>query len=240
MIILPAIDIKDGNCVRLYKGDFDTVEKVAESPFETARQFEEAGATYLHMVDLDGAKDGKLVNRALFCELAKKTSLKIELGGGIRSMEAVTDYLENGIDRIILGSAAVKDPVFVKEAVKAYGDRIVVGIDAKNGMVATEGWLDTSDVDYLTLAKAMEDIGVRHIVYTDIAKDGTLTGPNLEQLKAINDAVRCNIVASGGIHTIADIHALKEIDVWGVICGKSLYKGTLDLCEALSVAKGGC
>lgn len=237
MIILPAIDIKDGNCVRLLKGDFGTVEKVAESPFETAAAFEAAGAEYLHMVDLDGAKDAKMVNRDLFVELARRTKLKIELGGGIRTMEAVSYYAEHGIERIILGSVAVKNPVFVQEAVRAYGDRIVVGIDAKDGMVATEGWLDTSDVHYLELAKAMEAVGVCHIVFTDIAKDGTLSGPNLEQLQKINDVVSCNIVASGGIHTIEDIKALKQIGVWGTICGKSLYKGTLDLKEAIQVAQ---
>lgn len=237
MIILPAIDIKDGNCVRLFKGDFGTVEKVAESPFETAAAFEAAGAEYLHMVDLDGAKDAKMVNRDLFVELARQTTLKIELGGGIRTMEAVSYYAEHGIERIILGSVAVKNPAFVREAVRAYGDRIVVGIDAKDGMVATEGWLDTSDVHYLELAKAMEAVGVGHIVFTDIAKDGTLSGPNLEQLRQINDAVSCNIVASGGIHTIEDIKALKQIGVWGTICGKSLYKGTLNLKEAIQVAQ---
>lgn len=236
MIILPAIDIKDGNCVRLFKGDFNTVEKVAENPFDTAASFEDAGADYLHMVDLDGAKDAKMVNRDLFVALAKQTKLKIELGGGIRTMDAVSYYIENGIDRIILGSVAVKDPAFVKQAVKEYGDRIVVGIDAKNGMVATEGWLDTSDVHYIDLARAMEDVGVKHIVFTDIAKDGTLSGPNLTQLDLINKAVDCNIVASGGIHVIDDIKALKEIGVWGTICGKSLYKGTLDLKQAIEVA----
>ncbi len=238
MIILPAIDIKDGNCVRLLKGDFGTVEKVAENPFDTAKGFELAGATYLHMVDLDGAKDAKPINRDLFVELAKTTSLKIELGGGIRDMQTIGYYIENGIDRIILGSVAVKNPALVKEAVAQYGERIVVGIDAMNGKVATEGWLDTSEVDYIELAKAMESVGVRHIVFTDISRDGTLAGPNLEQMSAINSAVSCNIVASGGIHNIGDISDLKAIDVWGAICGKSLYKGTLDLAEALKVAKG--
>ena len=238
MIILPAIDIKDGRCVRLFQGDFATAEQVAESPFDTARSFEEAGAEYLHMVDLDGAKDAKMVNRDLFCALAKETKLKIELGGGIRTLNAVEYYLSRGISRVILGSVAVKNPDFVKEAVREYGDRIAVGIDAKNGMVATEGWLDTSDVDYLTLAKEMEKAGVKYIIYTDISKDGTLSGPNLEQLDAINRAVSCNIIASGGISNLGDIKALKELSMYGVICGKSLYQGTLSLKEAVLAGKG--
>jgi phosphoribosylformimino-5-aminoimidazole carboxamide ribotide isomerase len=237
MIILPAIDIKDGNCVRLLKGDFGTVEKVAENPFDTASRFEKAGASYLHMVDLDGAKDAKMVNRDLFVELAKQTSLKIELGGGIRTMDAIEYYLSHGIERVILGSVAVKNPEFVEEAIKEYRERISVGIDAKDGLVATEGWLDTSNVSYLDLAQEMEKVGVKNIIFTDISKDGTLSGPNLEQLHAINQAVSCDITASGGIHNIDDIKALKKLGVWGIICGKSLYKGTLDLAEALKVAK---
>ena len=236
MIILPAIDIKDGNCVRLLKGDFDTVEKVAEDPFVTAENFLKAGAAYLHMVDLDGAKDAKMVNRDLFVKLAENTSLKIELGGGIRTMEAVDYYLSHGISRVILGSVAVKNPEFVKTAVREYGDRIAVGIDAKDGMVATEGWLSTSSVNYLELAKAMEQAGVKYIIFTDISKDGTLTGPNLEQLKAIHEAVSCNIIASGGISNLKDIYAVKDLGIYGTICGKSIYKGTLDLAEAIAAA----
>lgn len=236
MIIFPAIDIKDGTCVRLKKGAFDTVEKVAEDPFATADSFRKAGAAHLHMVDLDGAKDAKLANRDLFVELAKSSPLKIELGGGIRSLEAVEYYLSHGIDRVILGSAAVKNPAFVRDAVREYGDRIIVGIDAKNGMVATEGWVSTSEVDYLTLAREMERAGVQHLVFTDIARDGMLTGPNLEQLDAINRAVSCTVTASGGISGIEDIRALKRLGLWGAICGKSLYQGTLDLSEAIQVA----
>lgn len=233
MIILPAIDIKDGTCVRLLRGDFATVEQVAADPLETAKDFEAAGAEWLHMVDLDGAKDALPRNREIFLTAAAKTSLKVEVGGGIRRMETVEDYLSHGIARVILGSAAVKDPGFVKEAVQAYGNQIAVGIDAKNGKVAAEGWLDDSDADYLELAKAMEQIGVKTIIFTDISKDGTLSGPNLEQLGAIDRAVSCDIIASGGICDIDDIKALKVLGVAGAICGKSLYQGTLDLKEAL-------
>ena len=239
MIILPAIDIKNGKCVRLLKGDFNTVEQVAQDPFETARDFYNIGAKYLHMVDLDGAKDAKLVNKDLFVELAKTSKLKIELGGGIRELNSVEYYLSNGIDKVILGSVAVKNPDFVKEAVNEYKDKIIVGIDAKNEMVATEGWLSTSNVHYLDLTKAMEKMGVKNIIFTDISKDGTLSGANFEQLDAINKAVSCNITASGGIKDINDIRVLKKLNMYGVICGKSIYKGTLSLKEALEVGKEG-
>ena len=237
LTILPAIDIKDGSCVRLLQGDFATAEKVAEDPLMTARGFEASGAEWLHMVDLDGAKDAAPRNRDIFVNVAKSTGLKVEVGGGIRSMDTVDYYLSNGIERVILGSAAVKAPAFVKEAVNKYGERIAVGIDAKNGRVAAEGWLDDSDVDYIALAKEMEKIGVRYLIFTDISKDGTLAGPNLEQLNAINDAVSCDIIASGGICGIEDIRALKQLGVYGAICGKSLYKGTLDLAEAIRLGQ---
>ena len=237
MIILPAIDIKDGSCVRLYKGEFSTVHKVAENPLETARKFEADGAEWLHMVDLDGAKDAKPQNTEIFCEIARETSLKVEVGGGIRSLETVETYLSRGISRVILGSAAVRNPELVKAAVKEYGDKIAVGLDAKNGMAAVEGWLDTSAAHYLDLAKAMEQIGVSTIIYTDISKDGTLTGPNLQELDAINLAVSCNIVASGGISNLDDITALRKLGLYGAICGKSLYQGTLDLKEAIREAE---
>ncbi len=237
LTILPAIDIKDGNCVRLLKGDFATVEKVAEDPLETAKRFEESGAEWLHMVDLDGAKDALPRNRDIFLKVVAQTSLKVEVGGGIRNMDTVDYYLQNGIERVILGSAAVKDPAFVKAAVEKYGARIAVGIDAKNGMVAAEGWLDTSEVNYLELAREMEKIGVEYLIFTDISKDGTLAGPNLDQLEALQEAVSCKLIASGGICDIGDIKAVKTLGVYGAICGKSLYKGTLDLSEAIAVGQ---
>lgn len=237
LTILPAIDIKDGTCVRLLKGDFATAEKVAEDPLETARRFEESGAEWLHMVDLDGAKDALPRNRDIFVQVAAGTSLKVEVGGGIRTMETVDYYLQNGIERVILGSAAVKDPAFVKAAVQKYGSRIAVGIDAKNGLVAAEGWLDTSEVYYLDLAREMEKIGVQYLIFTDISKDGTLSGPNLAQLRALSESVSCKLIASGGICDIGDIRAVKELGVYGAICGKSLYQGTLDLREAIAAGQ---
>lgn len=238
MIILPAIDIKDGQCVRLTKGDFATVEKVAEDPLETALAFQKAGAEWIHMVDLDGAKEGSLKNSQVFIQAAQNTGLKVELGGGIRKIESIDYYLEQGIARVIIGSAAISKPEMVKEAVMKYGDKIAVGIDARNGMVSADGWLTDSDVTYLELAKRMEAIGVECIIFTDISKDGTLSGPNLEQLERINEAVSCNIIASGGIHTIKDIIDLKEMGIYGAICGKSIYKGTLSLEEAITYSKG--
>jgi len=233
MIILPAIDIKNGQCVRLTKGDFSTVEKVAEDPLITAVNFQQDGAEWLHMVDLDGAKEGSRINSEIFLNVAKNTGLRIELGGGIRNMESIDYYMEQGISRVIIGSAAISDPELVESAVKKYGDKIAVGIDARNGMVSGDGWLTDSDITYLDLAKRMEAIGVKCIIFTDISKDGTLSGPNLDQLFQINDAVSCDIVASGGIHTMKDIIALKEMGLYGAICGKSIYKGTLSLKEAI-------
>ena len=204
--------------------------------FKPPGSLKRRGPKWLHMVDLDGAKDAARVNREIFLSVAAGTGLKVEVGGGIRDMAAVEDYLSHGIERVILGSAAVKNPAFVKEAVKAYSSHIVVGIDAKDERVACEGWLDVGEVHYLDLARAMEQIGVQTIVYTDISKDGTLSGPNLSQLCAINRAVSCDIVASGGIRELADIRALRENGLYGAICGKSLYKGTLSLRGALAEA----
>lgn len=237
MVILPAIDIKDGNCVRLFKGDYNTVQKVADSYMDTARSFEKAGAEWVHMVDLDGAKDASQQNKNIFIDVAKNTKLKVEVGGGIRSLETVEMYLSQGISRVIIGSAAVKNPEFVKQAVKEYGDRIAVGIDAKNGYVATEGWLETSDVLFTVLAREMSRIGVKYIIFTDISKDGTLSGVNAEQLEQINTSCSAEIIASGGVHTIEDIKICKRLKLYGTICGKSIYSGSLDLAEAIQLSK---
>ncbi len=240
MIILPAIDIKDGNCVRLFKGDFSTVEKVADNYLETALSFEKAGAEWIHMVDLDGAKEGRPVNTKIYTDVAAKTNLKVEIGGGIRSLETIEEYLNMGISRVIIGSAALKNPALVKEAVEKFGsEKIAVGIDAVNGMVAAEGWLEASDVNYIDLANKMIEAGVRYFIFTDISKDGTLSGVNKEQLKSLADATegKCNIIASGGVHTMDDIIACKEMGLYGTICGKSIYKGTLNLKEAVEYSE---
>ena len=237
MIIFPAIDIIDGKPVRLFEGDYSTAEQVADDALQTALGFVDAGAEWIHMVDLDGSVQKKRVNHKVFIDVANQTSLKVELGGGIRTMGDIDYYANNGISRVILGSVALKNPDLVREAVKEFGDLIAVGIDAKNGFVATEGWTEGSDTFYIDLARQMEDMGVKTIIYTDISKDGTLMGPNIEQLTALNEAVSCDITASGGVTNIDDIIALKDKGLYGAICGKSIYKGTLDLKQAVEVCK---
>lgn len=239
MIILPAIDIINGNCVRLHQGDYATAEKVADNFMDTAKSFEQAGAKWIHMVDLDGAKAGCPVNTEIYRAVAQQTELKVEVGGGIRTIETIEAYLNLGVTRVILGSAALKNPALVKEAVAKFGsEHIAVGIDAKNGMVATEGWLETSDVYYVDLAKQMIAVGVKYFIVTDIAKDGTLSGVNIDQLAELYQATKgeCCIIASGGVHTIEDIRKCKELGLYGTICGKSIYKGTLNLEDAIALA----
>lgn len=237
MKIFPAIDIIGGKPVRLYKGDFSTAQQVASDAFETAISFEKAGSEWIHMVDLDGSLKKKPINSDTFITVAKQTSLKVELGGGIRTMNDIDFYVDNGISRIVLGSVALKNPQLVAEAVKEFGDIIAVGIDSKNGFVATEGWVEKSDVYFTELAKRMEAVGVKTIIFTDISKDGTLAGPNIEQLVEINNAVSCDITASGGVTNIQDILALRDKKLYGAICGKSIYEGTLDLREAVEVCR---
>lgn len=238
MIIFPAIDLKDGSCVRLVQGDYATAHKVAENPLETAKGFYQNGARWIHMVDLDGAKAGQPVNSRIILDVVRDSHLRVEVGGGIRTMENVAYYLESGVCRVILGSAALRDPEFVKEAVRRYGDQIAVGIDAKDGMVAVEGWTETSAVDYLEMAKSMEKIGVKYLIYTDISKDGTLAGPNLVQLDRLNSHVSCKVTASGGVGNLKDIINLQALNVYGAICGKALYTGDLDLSAAVQISGG--
>ena len=237
MLIFPAIDIIDGKPVRLYKGDFATAQQVADDVITTAHSFVDAGATWIHMVDLDGSLKKERVNHRAIVDVANQTSLKVEIGGGIRKMEDIDFYANNGISRVILGSVALKNPALVKEAVKEFGSLIAVGIDAKNGFVATEGWTEGSDTHFIDLAKQMESIGVDTIIYTDISKDGTLSGPNVEHLVELKNAVSCNITASGGVTNINDIITLRDNGLYGAICGKSIYQGTLDLVKAIEVCR---
>lgn len=240
MIILPAIDIKGGTCVRLYQGDLTTAHKVADSALDTAKKFEALGCRWLHMVDLDGALQGMALNSGIFLEIAKRTNLRVELGGGIRTADQIRHYLNRGIRRVVLGSIAIEDPNFVRRAVANFGpESVAVGIDAKDGYICGDAWTSTSDIHYIEMAEKMADMGVRTFIYTDISRDGTLTGPDLEGLEALRKALsEAEIIASGGVRTAADIRAIKDLAIDGVICGKAIYEGTLDLSEALEIVRG--
>lgn len=233
MQILPAIDIKEGQAVRLFKGDFNQKTVVNPDVIGQSKIFAQAGIDFIHVVDLDGALDGRATNRDLIAKLKKESGLGVEVGGGTRTLEQIEDYLAVGIDRVIIGSMAVKNPDFVKAALEKFGsDKIVVGIDAKNGMVATEGWLETSNVDYISLAKAMEKIGVTLFVYTDVDRDGTLTGPNFEHYeRLVAELTTAKVIASGGIAEQSDLVKLQEIGVAGTIVGKAYYNGNISLEE---------
>lgn len=237
MLIFPAIDLKDGRAVRLRRGDFSTVHQVADDPLETARTFYAAGARYLHMVDLDGARDGIRKNSAIV-RAAASAGLRIELGGGIRSSADLEAVFALGVWRAVIGSAAVSRPDFVREALAAWGpERIAVGVDAKDGLVRTAGWEENAGVDYLAFARQMEDLGVRHIIFTDIDTDGVLAGPAFDRLEALQKTVSCAITASGGVSSNADLRALRDRGLYAAIVGKAWYAGAVDLAQA--VEEGG-
>lgn len=238
MLIFPAIDIKAGECVRLRKGAFSTAMKVSADPLETARSFRAAGATWLHTVDLDAALSGKPENSVIFLALARESGLQVQLGGGIRTLDDAETYLSQGIARVVFGSAALNDPFTVAAAVHEFGpERVAVGIDAKAGKVAADGWTRVSAIDYIDLARVMEKLGVRYIIFTDIDRDGMLEGPCLERLKKLKKSVSCRIIASGGVSSLGDITALRDAGMYGAICGKSLYSGSLSLREAVREAE---
>lgn len=240
MIIYPAIDIKDGKCVRLRQGSFKEVTVYFENPLDAARKWKDAGAKYLHVVDLDGARSGSPKNLDIVSGIVKQLDLKVQLGGGIRTLQSIETVLGMGVSRVILGTAAVKDPELVEEAVERFGECIVVGIDARNGRVATDGWEDASGYSAIELAGQMERIGVKTVIYTDIEKDGMLEGPNFEAIRSMKEATGLEVIASGGVAGIHDIVRLKETGADGVIAGKALYTGALDLAEALeAVGKEG-
>src|SRR5690625_5578724 len=228
MIIFPAIDILDGKCVRLIQGDYNKERVYSESPVEVAKSWEKQGASYIHIVDLNGAKTGESVNKPIIEEIAKSVTIPIQVGGGIRSIDVIEQYVEIGVARVIIGTAAISNPAFLLEAVEKFQDKIAVSIDARNGYVATDGWTDTSEVKALDLVKKLEKIGVQTIVYTDIAKDGMLQGPNLEEQQTINEATAMNVIASGGVTTKEDVENLQALNMYGTIIGKALYDGKLD------------
>lgn len=233
MTIYPAIDIKDGKCVRLYKGDYDKVTVYNESPLEVAMEFEKLGAEFIHVVDLDGARDGESINKKIIFEIANKLNIPVQTGGGIRSLETIREYISNGINRVILGTAAINDTEFLINAINEFKEKIVIGIDAKDGYVAYSGWEKLSSKKAVDFAKEVERLGGKTIIYTDIATDGTLKGPSLKSTKELIDAVSVDIIASGGVSSLEDIKNLKEIKPEGVIVGKAIYEGRVNLKEAL-------
>ncbi len=242
MIIFPAIDIRGGKCVRLLKGDFNQETVFSDRPEIMAKKWEDEGGEYLHLVDLDGALAGKSQNLDTVEMILKTVDIPVELGGGIRTMENIETALDMGVSRVILGSVAVKNPQLVKDACKKYGsERIVVGIDAKDGIVAVDGWGVSGNVEAKELARKMAQGGVKHIIYTDISRDGTLTGVNVQATAEIARYSGVKVVASGGVSSIEDIKLLKQYEkdgIEGVIVGKSIYTGSLSLPEALKIAKG--
>lgn len=237
MILLPAIDIINGKAVRLYQGDYSKEERIDKSVLDIAMEFEKLGADYIHIVDLDGAKSGQPKNHKLIKNLVKNLKTSIEIGGGIRNIKTIGDLLESGVSRVILGSVAISNKDLLKDALKNYGEKIAVGVDCKNGFVSTEGWIRDSKINYLDFCKELEVMGVKNIIFTDISKDGTLKGPNLDMLKKLKEKVSISITASGGIKDLEDIKALKDLNLYGAITGKAIYSNTLDLREAIRILK---
>lgn len=237
MIIYPAVDIKDGKCVRLVQGEFDKVTVYSDDPVQMALKWESLGAEYLHVVDLDGARTGEAQNISITSEIAAKLGIPVQLGGGIRSIETIEKLISNGIQRVILGTSAVKNPDLVKQAIEIFKENIVIGIDAKDGMVAIDGWAKTSEFTAIGFANKMVKLGAKTIIYTDISRDGMLKGPNLTAMKEMANSVDAEIIASGGVSSLQDIKALKETGVSGVIVGKALYTGDVDLKEAIKIVK---
>ena len=237
MIIFPAIDLYEGKAVRLYKGDYAQMTVYSHDPLAIARDFENQGAQYVHLVDLEGAKDGTTPNLELVKKIARETALFTEIGGGIREMKTVDAYLQNGVDRVILGTAAVTNETFLQEAVRAYGDRIAVGVDVKDGLVAIKGWRESSTYSCFDFCQKMVDLGVKYLICTDISKDGAMQGTNRELYRELCEKFPVNITASGGVSTLEDIRALSRMKLYGAIVGKAYYSGAITLADALEAAR---
>lgn len=232
--IYPAIDMRGGKCVRLLQGDYEKETVYGDSPFTMAKKFADEGAAWIHMVDLDGARDGQRVNDQFVMEAAQKLDVKVQIGGGIRTEEDILHYLENGVNRVIIGSIAISNPQFAIEMVQKYGNNIAIGIDAKNGYVATHGWLHTSEIKAVELGKRFADAGAETFIFTDIATDGMLSGPNLMAVTEMATVTGKEVIASGGVSQLEDLRALKELgNISGAIVGKALYEGKFSLAEAL-------
>lgn len=238
MKIFPAIDLFGGQAVRLYQGDYDQMTVYDPEPLNTVRRFEEAGASCLHLVDLEGAKSGETTNLSTIETIARETKLFMEVGGGIRSMETIQRYLDAGASRVILGTAAVTDPDFTALAVQTYGEKIAVGADLKNGKIAIKGWLETAQESWDVFLGRMEELGVRTVICTDISKDGVLEGTNHKLYAALSARYDMDIIASGGVSSLEDVKALRKAGAAGAIIGKALYTGAIDLAEAVSVGEG--
>jgi len=237
MIIYPAIDVMGGRCVRLMQGQFSKETVYADNPVEIALKWESIGSRYLHVIDLDGARTGKPLNAPVIIEMAAKLGIPIQLGGGIRSMETIGIFISKGVERVILGTSAVRNAEFAEEALKVFNDNIAVAIDAKEGMVAIEGWAKTSEFTSVGFAKKIEKLGARTIIYTDISRDGMLSGPNFKAIEEMVKAVDMEVIASGGVSSLEDIKNLKSIGVSGVVIGKALYTGDINLEQALEAAE---
>lgn len=235
MLIFPAIDLYEGQAVRLFKGDYNRKTVYSDNPTEIAEDFKQAGASCIHIVDLEGARDGNTPNLDIVCDIKAKTGLFCEIGGGIRTMDAIDKYISSGMDRVILGTAAVKNPDFVREAVNKYREKIAVGVDIKDGYVAIKGWTEKSEYDAFEFCKKMQDIGVKTIICTDISKDGAMSGTNRELYKELSKKFDINIVASGGVSSIDDVIALNEMNLYGAIIGKAYYTKAIDLKKAIEV-----
>jgi phosphoribosylformimino-5-aminoimidazole carboxamide ribotide isomerase len=241
MKLFPAIDIKDGQCVRLYQGDYAQMTVYASDPVEVAQRWQEAGASWLHVVDLDGAKEGHPLNTALIARICQQTTLRVEVGGGLRTLEHVESTLAAGVERVILGTAVLTNRALLDQALQRWGERIVVGLDARAGLVAISGWRETSNVKATELARELSAAGVKRFIYTDIARDAAMQGPNLAALQAMLDALHdsgTTLIASGGVSSLEDLKRLAELEVEGAIIGKALYVGALDLAEAVRVIEG--
>lgn len=239
MLIFPAIDLYGGQAVRLYQGDYDQMTVYDPEPLHTVEKFEAAGATHLHLVDLEGAKTGQTTNLPTIEKITARTGLFVEVGGGIRSMDTVRRYLDAGVSRVILGTAAVTDPDFTARAVAEYGDKIAVGADLKDGKVAIKGWLETSQDGWQTFFDRMQQLGVKTIICTDISRDGAMQGTNRELYRTLAVRYPMDIIASGGVSSLEDIQALKAAGVAGAIIGKAYYTGAIDLAQAVALGEGG-
>ena len=237
MLIFPAIDLFGGKAVRLYKGDYAQMTVYSDNPIEIARDFESCGATCMHMVDLEGAKSGETPNIETIKKLASQTSLFTEVGGGIRSMEVIDRYMDAGVDRVILGTAAVTDPKFAEAAAKKWGSHIALGADIKDGKIAIKGWTEKSELDAMDFCKTMQNLGIGTVICTDISKDGAMMGTNHELYEKLSSELSMNIIASGGVSTIEDIRRLRARNLYGAIIGKAYYTKAISLREAIEVAK---